>query len=439
VLHRVAPGNATELWFSGASGQIGLVRHSDRIEVLVRSSGRTVRLLEDRHFDPLAEMALLVARALKARQWVGAPGMGLLLTTAASLDSLLLVGYGLSGSNRMDDRRGSGRPRGPDNPEPAPASDINETVRNPAARGDSIDLAEQPVIAQEVKMDIEASCNHNCSFCYAKRKRTVIDSDAAFERELAAARAGGASALVLSGGEPLLNPRLVDWISLAKSRGMTRITLETNACLIRDAASARSLAKAGLTTAFVSYHAPDAGLSDLITGTPGNFDATEKGIDFLIAESVELHINCVITKLNMGSLNQLVVRLKRQHSSVRSLTLSFPMPAGDAYQTDIVPRLSDAAGPLAEALLLAEQLGLEVSVPGRCGVPFCVIPGLERFMVDYHLGKVSAGRVMSLQRDHVKVPGCGMCAFDRVCRGIWAGYASLYGTEELTPLSGDRI
>lgn len=439
VLHRVTPGNAIELWFTGVSGQLGLIRHSDRVEVLARASGKTIRLMEDRVFDPLAEMAMTVAKALRSRQWVGAPGVSLLASTARCIDALVSAGFEVTGLDKSSAVMGSKEVYGPDNPQPAPPSDVNETVVRHMRDGGMSDVAEPPVINQEVKIDIEASCNFNCSFCYATGKRTVVESDASFESELASARERGVSAVVLSGGEPLMNARVVDWIARARTSGMTHITIETNASLVGDAGYAKRLVEAGLTSAFVSYHAPRAILAERITGVPGSWEATELGMSLLIDAGIETNVNCVVTRHNLDSLSDLVVRVHECFAGIRSLTLSFPVPAGDACNPEVLPRLSEAASPMSAALLLAERLGLEVRIPGRCGVPFCVLPGLERFMVDYHWGMASTERVMQLQRDHVKVPACRACAFDRICRGVWTGYVGLYGTDELNPLMGDRF
>ncbi|MBI2402360.1 MAG: radical SAM protein, partial [Gemmatimonadetes bacterium] len=75
--------------------------------------------------------------------------------------------------------------------------------------------------------------------------------------------------LVLSGGEPTVNPHLEAYIHLAKEVGIQDVSLMTNAVRLEEPGVAESLRAAGLDRVFVSLHAPDAALSDRLTRAPG--------------------------------------------------------------------------------------------------------------------------------------------------------------------------
>src|SRR5437762_7295772 len=95
------------------------------------------------------------------------------------------------------------------------------------------------------------TCNQNCWFCNARRpaERPEFIARRAVRERIAAAHAGNAREIILSGGEPAMRSDLVDLVQRA-AHGGCRAVVETNGALI-DAARARALAAAGLHTARV--------------------------------------------------------------------------------------------------------------------------------------------------------------------------------------------
>src|SRR5262245_62234942 len=94
-----------------------------------------------------------------------------------------------------------------------------------------------------------------------------------------------------------MNPRLLDYVRLAKAAGVRAIELQTNATRLDDAL-AGSLVEAGVEQVTVSLHASTAELSDAITGVPGTFVQTLRGLDALVPLSVRLKLNYVFCPAN---------------------------------------------------------------------------------------------------------------------------------------------
>src|SRR6185369_8547389 len=148
----------------------------------------------------------------------------------------------------------------------------------------------------EYTVRVNFHCNQACDFCFVS---THLPSPAEAAVRAAIERAGSEGAdLVLSGGEPTLNPRLVDYVRLAKRVGVSAVELQTNATRLAERDLARALADAGLDRAMISLHGSTAALSDGVTGAPGTFEATVRGIDELVQTPVHVRLNFVFCQAN---------------------------------------------------------------------------------------------------------------------------------------------
>ena len=86
---------------------------------------------------------------------------------------------------------------------------------------------------------------------------------------------------------------------------------------------------------------------------------------------------------------------------------------------------------LLEGLARARAAGLEVhGFDSMCGLPLCLVPEAERS--GFSTIAVSPGDGGG---EFVKGEVCAHCAEGHRCYGIRRGYAELYGTAELRPLS----
>ena len=114
-------------------------------------------------------------------------------------------------------------------------------------------------------------CNQSCTFCFVSTHLPAPPPDAVEAAIRAAGKRG--SRIVLSGGEPTLDPKLLDWVRLARSVTQGNVVLQTNAVRLDDAAFVGRLEEAGLDEAFVSLHGTTAEISDAVTEAPGTFPA----------------------------------------------------------------------------------------------------------------------------------------------------------------------
>jgi MoaA/NifB/PqqE/SkfB family radical SAM enzyme len=269
-------------------------------------------------------------------------------------------------------------------------------------------------------------CNQACAFCFVSTHLPPAGDEAVRAAIVEAARGGGR--VTLSGGEPTLNPRLADYVRLAKATTGAAVEIQTNAVLLNDPARARELAEAGLDEAFVSLHAATAATSDAITEAPGTFARTVAGVDNLVAAGVRVTLNFVMCRKNHAELvpyvQMVAARWPRAH-----VTISFVAPSTDVVPREVVPRYTDVLPHLGAALEEAARLGLAVDgFQSMCGMPLCLVPG------DASRHQAIAGVTDGDTTEFVKPPPCRSCALSSRCYGLRRGYADLYGSDELRPV-----
>lgn len=274
-------------------------------------------------------------------------------------------------------------------------------------------------------------CNQACRFCFVSTHLPAAGNDA-IEAAIRAAGARG-HRVTLSGGEPTLHPDLVGYVRLAKSVSKLPVLLQTNAIRLADQALAMELAEAGLDEAFVSLHGATAAVSDAITGAPGTFDKTVRGLDQLAKAGVALQINFVICQANVHELSQwvelLALRWPRAFANV-----SFVAPSTDMVPREhaLIPRYEEVLPRLAAAVTLAESKGVAIGgFESMCGIPLCLVPSsIDRY---FDLAEVPPGFDAG---EFVKPSACQSCALASRCYGIRRGYVELHGEGELRPVAG---
>ncbi len=279
---------------------------------------------------------------------------------------------------------------------------------------------------------IVKQCNQHCLFCGVDPRNEqdfVLDEGELFRQ---IAESAPEDIIEISGGEPTLSPVLLKILAFARSR-KRRISLQTNAMRCAQPRVVETLVKAGLTQVFVSLHAPNARLSDAITRTPGSFDLTVRGIENLLNAGVTVAVNCVICQANRKRLVEYVRFVRERFGSGLEVVFSFVNPFHDAWNhPKVIPRISSIQDELQKALLVGEQLGLDMHVPDVCGIPLCFLKKHERFADKY----TDIQKKRPFKPHHQKEKGsvCSLCRWDSLCDGLWTRYVERYGTDELEPV-----
>lgn len=282
----------------------------------------------------------------------------------------------------------------------------------------------------EYTVRVNFHCNQACEFCFVSTHLPPAGDAAVRE---AIANAGRENAvLVLSGGEPTLNPKLVEYVHLARNQGVRAVELQTNAIRLADANLTRALAEAGIEQAMVSLHGSTAEISDSITCAPGTFVQTVRGIDELGKTSIRVRLNFVFCEANHADFPRLVDMVATRWPRA-AIVFSFVGSHTDVVPRSnaLIPKFSDIMPYLLDGLARASEAGLDVcGFDSMCGLPLCLVPESER-------GEFSAIAVApdGGGGEFVKGEPCANCAEGHRCYGIRRGYAELYGFSELRPFA----
>lgn len=148
-----------------------------------------------------------------------------------------------------------------------------------------------------VHLDISSLCNENCIHCYIpnRYKCSTMNKDM-FDDILKQCINMNVLNLTISGGEPMLNPYLKDFL-IKCSRSNFSINLLTNLTLLSDELL-DVISSNPLICVQTSLYAMDADIHDSITRRQGSFEQTMEGIRRLHDRNVPIQINCPIMRQN---------------------------------------------------------------------------------------------------------------------------------------------
>lgn len=277
---------------------------------------------------------------------------------------------------------------------------------------------------EKLIMNVTYTCNNRCTFC-AVGTRTQVDGHPPRQREyLDLYRARGLTMVDFDGGEPTLNPELVDLVRYARHIGYERVNVTTNGRRCAYEEYAKSLCESGLTTLLFSVHGPDARTHAQQVGVAEAFEQTVAGIEHcrrLAPPTVELGMNVTVTKGNHDKLHALAdlsLELGLPWMNIQFLT-----PFGRA--TKWVAPDTAAAAALTMDLIDRYSDRMKIQV---INLPFCFMPGYEAHMSG-DLAKLSRHMVFVnnetvnlsdyLAERRVRKPVCETCPRACFCGGFY--------------------
>lgn len=184
-----------------------------------------------------------------------------------------------------------------------------------------------------------AGCNLRCVHC---RRLDVLDQVSEADLSTDAAQAMIADIaqaykpiLVLSGGEPLYRPDILDLAAFARDQGL-RVALATNGTLVTPE-KAKAIREAGVARVSLSLDGARAGTHDRFRGS-GNFERALAGFDHLRREGVSLQINMTVTRFNAEELPELYNMVLARGASALHLFMLVPVGCGvQIADSDMLP------------------------------------------------------------------------------------------------------
>ncbi len=329
---------------------------------------------------------------------------------------------------------------------------------------------------KNVEINVGKSCNNKCVFCLdgmpTKEDKQFIPFDE-MKRELDRWRAAGHESVGFLGGEPTTYSKIVESIAHAKAIGYTRITIATNAMMLRREAFTDELIRAGLTRVTISMHGHTGPLEDKLTAVPGGFEKKKQAIRILnerrrrgfLPDGVS--VNLVLNGWNYRHLPKMM-RFFFEDQKLEDFRVNFVRPEGYAEgSSDLTPTFTEVVPILMKGVLLNEYHFKKIFTFG--GLPLCVLPEeflnsknlLRKYLGDIYrdlstdcsirnegfdvgVAQVDERRARFNWQDRKRfdlkrhLEPCERCAMTDVCEGVWRGYLDIYGSSELSTLGNSQ-
>ncbi len=312
---------------------------------------------------------------------------------------------------------------------------LTEEVHSAGVAEDKVSQHEDAAHEKRNWVRLTYDCNNKCIFC--------LDSDTHdgemrdpedVKRQILDGRKKGATRLILSGGEPTIHPRYVDFIRLGRLAGYPKIQTVTNGRLFAYQDFIDKCIAAGLSEITFSLHGPNARIHDALVGVKGAFEQESAGLRKALEDGRPI-VNVDIV-INRGNVKVLPEMLETFYGwGVREFDLLQVVPFGRAFTDgrDILFYDLEEAAPYIRA-------ALEFSTRPDVHVWFNRFPpphleGFEHLIQDpYKLNDEVRGRQPEYERqlEHgepldCRDPGrCKYCYLEQLCDGLEAAQRTVH-------------
>ncbi len=288
-------------------------------------------------------------------------------------------------------------------------------------------------------------CNAKCKFCivYDKLNRPELNmTEEQVYETLRQSRANGSTEVGYSGGEPSIDPHILDYVRYAKEIGFTRQSMNTNGIKFRQKQFCEDILAAGLTAIDISIHGHTDELHDDLVAKHAALEAIREACANLRALSPKyrfhLSATVVIARDNHRYLRDICVFLdsigithkRLKYAYEGNMTREMVVEQVAPYQ-EVVRSIQDALDYLA-----TQRYGFCIT-----HVPMCLLGDHAAFSQDFER------RNAVMMFDHHKAYGdaahyfrkdgdeCTSCAVNNLCTRLDRGYEKFHGRPELTPFA----
>ena len=301
-------------------------------------------------------------------------------------------------------------------------------------------------------------CNNRCVFCVsgqrtAMREAFPIEADPVIAK-LREGRAQGMRKVTLLGGEPTLQPGFFDVVRGAVALGFEEVVLFTNGVkTARLQFVDEVLATGGNITWRLSFQGATALAHERTTKKLGSFMRLRETMTNLRERGQRITVNMCVVRSNFASVAEFPALLLPFGVEQLHLDMVRPLDAGvrsEDEMRDMLPRYSDMVPPLAAMIegFERERPGFDVNIGN---LPYCIAPTLAPWI--HHDGEATFtvtvderdqlseawNKYEVKRRDKLKLASCSACVFDGQCSGVFETYARHHGTEELVPVTVEKL
>ena len=180
-------------------------------------------------------------------------------------------------------------------------------------------------------------CNLNCRHCYINPKFIFKNSNIkfldleVFEKVIKEAKTLGLIGVKLTGGEPLLHPKIEEIFEIIKKENL-KLILETNATLITKSL-AKKIKNINSFVA-VSLDGKDSYTYEWIRGITGSFSLFKKGFSNLVSEGIRPQVIITLMKRNKDEISDIIKFAKSLKASSIKINPMQPIMRAESLYKD---------------------------------------------------------------------------------------------------------
>ncbi len=190
---------------------------------------------------------------------------------------------------------------------------------------------EKAVEERKKWVSLTGLCNNNCIFCLdGDRKDRFHKSRKEIKKGIDEGIKEKATRLVLSGGEPTIHPKIIDFVKYGRQIGYKKIQIITNGRMLAYKSFVQALKEAGLDEVTFSLHGHTKELHESMTRLPGSFEQIVRGIKNATEAGFIVNSDTTITRINYKYLPKI---LEFVHSlGINEVNLMSIVPFGNAWK-----------------------------------------------------------------------------------------------------------
>jgi MoaA/NifB/PqqE/SkfB family radical SAM enzyme len=219
--------------------------------------------------------------------------------------------------------------------------------------------------ADYVELTLHFKCNLKCVHCMIEGTMDWLrpESMDRFEQILALnAQQRRWKGIIFTGSEITLRADLPQLARMARESGFEHVRIQTHGMRLADEAYCRELVEAGIDEYLISVTAADGQTHDAITGGPGSFERTVRGLENLDGfAGVSSLTNTVITQLSFRQLPAVVERLSHLRRLAQMEFWNY-WPMSETDEKNLAASHLEVLPFLRQAIARARRLGRLVEV-----------------------------------------------------------------------------
>lgn len=151
-----------------------------------------------------------------------------------------------------------------------------------------------------IHLEIVSECNERCIHCYIPHElKTELMDDSLFNSILDQSRDMNLLHITMSGGEPMLHPRFINFLKICREYDMS-VNVLSNLTLLNENII-NEMKNNPLLSVQTSIYSMDPNIHDSITRHNGSLNKTIESVQKLIKNNIPVQVNCPIMKANFDS------------------------------------------------------------------------------------------------------------------------------------------